>query len=136
MASTAAPRVLALRTILLATSLFLCAINALAQTASPAPSGVHFERVLVIGTKDAPPFSMKDDRGEWTGLSIDLWKHIAEQLHLRYRFKKTTLEGLVDQTAAGEWDGAIAAITVTAKREGSCRLYPTVLCHRARDRCC
>jgi len=106
-----------LRTILLAISLFLCAIEALAQTPSPAPPGVDFERVLVIGTKDAPPFAMRDDRGEWTGLSIDLWKHIAEQLHLRYRFKETTLQGLVDETAAGESDGAIAAITVTANRE-------------------
>jgi ABC-type amino acid transport substrate-binding protein len=115
MASTAAPRVLALRAILLATSLFLCAIKALAQ--SPALPGVDFERVLVIGTKDAPPFTMKDDRGEWTGLSIDLWKHIAEQLHLRYRFKETTLQGLIDETAAGELDGAITALTVTDKRE-------------------
>src|SRR5262252_2113214 len=117
MASTAAPRVLALRAILLATSLFLCAIKALAQTPSPALPGADFERVLVIGTKDAPPFTMKDDRGEWTGLSIDLWKHIAEQLHLHYRFKETTLQGLVDETAAGELDGAIAAITVTANCE-------------------
>ena len=117
MTSTAAPRVLALRTILLATSLFLCAIKALAQTPSPALPGVNFERVLVIGTKDAPPFAMKDDRGEWTGLSIDLWKHIAEELHLRYRFKETTLQGLIDETAAGELDGAITALTVTDKRE-------------------
>jgi ABC-type amino acid transport substrate-binding protein len=106
-----------LRTILLATSLFLCAIKALAQIPSPASPGVNFERALVIGTKDAPPFAMKDDQGEWTGLSIDLWKHIAEQLHLRYRFKETTLEALVDETAAGELDGAISALTVTAKRE-------------------
>jgi ABC-type amino acid transport substrate-binding protein len=60
---------------------------------------------------------MKDDLGAWTGLSVDLWKHIAEQLHLRYRFKETTLQGLIDETAAGELDGAIAAITVTAPRE-------------------
>jgi polar amino acid transport system substrate-binding protein len=106
-----------LRTILLATSLFLCAIKALAQTPSQPPPGVNVERVLVIGTKDAPPFAMKDDRGDWTGLSIDLWKHIAEQLHLSYRFKETTLQGLIDETASGELDGAITALTVTAKRE-------------------
>ena len=117
MASIAAPRVLAMRTILLATSLFLCAIKALAQTPSQPPPGVNVERVLVIGTKDAPPFAMKDDRGEWTGLSIDLWKHIAEQLHFRYRVKETTLQGLIDETAAGELDGAVTALTVTAKRE-------------------
>ena len=103
MASTAAREFWRLRRILLATSLFLCAIKALAQTPSPAPPGVNFERVLVIGTKDAPPFSMKDDRGEWTGLSIDLWKHIAEELHLRYRFKETTLQGLSMRQPLGSW---------------------------------
>jgi ABC-type amino acid transport substrate-binding protein len=60
---------------------------------------------------------MKDDMGEWTGLSIDLWKHIAGQLHLPYQFKETTLQGLIDETAAAKLDGAIAAITVTEKRE-------------------
>jgi len=110
-------RVLALSRTLLAISLFLYAIKAVAQTLSPASPGMNFERALVIGTKDAPPFAMKDDRGEWTGLSVDLWKHIAEQLHFRYRFKETTLQGLIDETAAGELDGAVAAITVTAPRE-------------------
>ena len=89
----------------------------MAQTPSPAPPGVTFERVLVIGTKDAPPFAVKDDRGEWTGLSIDLWKHIAEQLHFRYRVKETTLQGLIDETATGELDGAVTALTVMAMRE-------------------
>ena len=103
--------------ILLAISLFLYVIEAVAQTQSPASPGLDFKRTLVIGTKDAPPFAMKDDRGEWTGLSVELWKYVADQLHLRYRFKETTLQGLVDETAAGELDGAIAAITVTAPRE-------------------
>jgi ABC-type amino acid transport substrate-binding protein len=110
-------RVLALCRILLAISLFLYVIEAVAQTQSPASPGLDFKRTLVIGTKDAPPFAMKDDRGEWTGLSVELWKYVADQLHLRYRFKETTLQGLVDETAAGELDGAIAAITVTAPRE-------------------
>ena len=106
-----------LRTTLLAAALLLCAAKASAQAPSPETPEVRFERVLVIGTKDAPPFAMKDGNGEWTGLSIDLWKHIAEELHLHYRFQETTLDGLVNGTASGELDGAISALTVTRSRE-------------------
>ena len=31
-------------------------------------------RQLIVGTKEAPPFSMKTSDGQWTGLSIDLWQ--------------------------------------------------------------
>ncbi len=74
-------------------------------------------RVLVVGTKEAPPFSMKAEDGTWSGISIDLWRRIAEELHLHYRFKETTLQGLIDETAAGSLDAAVAALTVTNERE-------------------
>jgi polar amino acid transport system substrate-binding protein len=44
-------------------------------------------RELVIGTKVAPPFAIKAKDGTWHGISIDLWRHIANQIHLRYRFQ-------------------------------------------------
>jgi ABC-type amino acid transport substrate-binding protein len=51
-------------------------------------------RELVIGTKVAPPFAMKSEDGTWHGIGIDLWRRIAEQRHLRYRFQETTLNDL------------------------------------------
>ena len=74
-------------------------------------------RVLVIGTKEAPPFAMKAEDGTWGGISIDLWRRIAERLHLQYQLKETTLDRLINDTAAGSLDAAVAAITVTAERE-------------------
>ena len=47
---------------------------------------ISSEKELVIGTKEAPPFSMKTTDGNWIGISIDLWRRIADELHLRYRF--------------------------------------------------
>jgi polar amino acid transport system substrate-binding protein len=73
-------------------------------------------RELVIGTKIAPPFAMKTEDGAWRGISIDLWRRVADQLHLRYRFQETTLEGLTDGVAAGSLDAAVAALTVTGSR--------------------
>jgi polar amino acid transport system substrate-binding protein len=75
--------------------------------------------VMVIGTKISPPFAMKSDDGVWSGISIDLWRRIAAELHLQYRFKEVSLDELINGTAAHRLDGAIAAITVTAGREDS-----------------
>ncbi|HVV92254.1 MAG TPA: transporter substrate-binding domain-containing protein [Hyphomicrobiales bacterium] len=84
-----------------------------APTASLAPG-----RELVVATKEAPPFAMKQRDGTWRGISIDLWKRIAGRLGLRYRFAEVpTVQALVDGTASGSFDAAIAALTVTAARE-------------------
>jgi ABC-type amino acid transport substrate-binding protein len=43
---------------------------------------------LVIATKEAPPFVIKRADGTLYGISIDLWRQIAEQMHLRYHFSE------------------------------------------------
>jgi polar amino acid transport system substrate-binding protein len=76
------------------------------------------DRELVIATKQAAPFAMKVADGTWHGLSVDLWKRISDQLHLRYRFvEMATVEDLLKATSEGSADAAVAAITVTAERE-------------------
>ncbi|MGA8655051.1 MAG: transporter substrate-binding domain-containing protein [Chthoniobacterales bacterium] len=84
-----------------------------ARGETPAPPEA---RELVIGTKVAPPFAMKAEDGTWRGISIDLWRRIASQIHLRYRFQETTLQGLIDGVAEGSLDAAVAALTVTGSR--------------------
>ena len=75
------------------------------------------DRELIVATKDAAPFAMKGPDGSWQGISIDLWRHLADSLHLRYRFIEVdTVQDLVAATRPGEADAAIAAITVTAAR--------------------
>ncbi|MDF2998800.1 MAG: amino acid transporter substrate-binding protein [Xanthobacteraceae bacterium] len=80
----------------------------------PAPlSG----RQLVVGTKEAPPFAMKEADGKWSGISIDLWKRIAEQLKLDYRLvEEPTVQGLIDGASAGKFDASVAALTITGQR--------------------
>jgi polar amino acid transport system substrate-binding protein len=75
--------------------------------------------VMVVGTKIAPPFAMKSDKGAWSGISIELWRRIAADLHLKYRFENVSLGELIDGTAAHRLDAATAAITVTAARAES-----------------
>src|SRR5437868_15372798 len=46
------------------------------------------DKELVIATKEAPPFVIKRADGTLYGISIDLWRQIADQLHLRYHFSE------------------------------------------------
>jgi polar amino acid transport system substrate-binding protein len=97
----------------LAALALFCGI-AQAQPGNPPIS----DKELLIATKEAPPFVMKRPDGTLHGISIDLWRRIADRLHLRYRFaEQPTVEALVAGTAEGSFDAAIAALTVTAARD-------------------
>jgi polar amino acid transport system substrate-binding protein len=90
--------------------------GALAQS-PPGQAQPGADRELVIGTKEAAPFAFKSPRGSWRGISIDLWRHIAERLNLNYRFAEAaSIDDLIDGTASGRYDAAIAAITITSGR--------------------
>jgi ABC-type amino acid transport substrate-binding protein len=85
--------------------------------AQPGSSGAS-EKELIIATKEAPPFVMKRPDCTLYGISIDLWRRIAERLHLRYRFaEQATIHEVLEGTANGSFDAAIAALTATAARE-------------------
>lgn len=91
----------------------------LALVANLAVPALQAAEPLVIGTRESPPFAMKDAAGQWTGLSIDLWRETADRLDLDYTFREMgTPESLVDGVANGTLDASVAAITVTAARAG------------------
>jgi polar amino acid transport system substrate-binding protein len=84
---------------------------------SPENADIATQKELVVGTKEAAPFAMKGADGTWQGISIDLWRRVADELHLRYRFAEAPdVQGLIDGVAAGKFDVAVAAVTVTAGR--------------------
>lgn len=74
---------------------------------------------VVVGTKQAPPFAMRDEGSAngWTGLSIELWEAIAASLGLETVYRELPLKGLIDELEARRIDVAVAALTVTAERE-------------------
>ena len=69
---------------------------------------------LVVGTKEAPPFAIKNEKGEWSGISIELWRKLAGDLKLQYRLVEApSVTALLEGVEAGRFDVAVAAITVT-----------------------
>jgi polar amino acid transport system substrate-binding protein len=110
-------RALAVLVVIVLPALAFASHCARAQPARPLTPPIP-DKELVVGTKEAPPFAMKQADGSWHGISIDLWRRIADRLHLRYRFsEQPTVQALVQETADGSLDAAIAALTVTAARE-------------------
>lgn len=72
---------------------------------------------LVVGTFDAPPFSLRTDQGEWTGISIELWESILDEMGLPYRYEERSFKGLLDGVSDGSLDAVVTALTLTTERE-------------------
>lgn len=106
-------------------SLLLPSAFAAAQdgpSAQPAVTGQEdsaVPRVLKVGTKEAAPFAFKDEEGEWQGLSIELWKNVAEELEIEYELEELPLDELVARVESGRLDAAVAALTITEQREST-----------------
>jgi polar amino acid transport system substrate-binding protein len=74
---------------------------------------------VVVGTMRVPPFVLRTDDGQWSGLSIDLWKEIAADLKMSFEFREYDydLAGLLDAVERRQIDAAVAAIPVTLEGE-------------------
>jgi ABC-type amino acid transport substrate-binding protein len=75
------------------------------------------KRHLIVGTKQAPPFAIKNADGTWQGISINLWRTLATALGVTYELREFDLEGLLQGVAEGTLDVGVAALTITAERE-------------------
>ena len=71
---------------------------------------------LTVGTKEAPPFAMKDNDGNWTGISIDLWRQIAAKLNLTYEFMELDQHNLLEGLTNRSLDVVVAVLTITPER--------------------
>lgn len=96
-----------------ATAIMALTVSASAETTADLPVADP----LVVGTKEAPPFAMRDAEGRWHGVSIELWDHVARELGRPYEYRELPLEGMLQAVADGEVDVALAALSVTAERE-------------------
>jgi polar amino acid transport system substrate-binding protein len=74
------------------------------------------KKKLTVGTKEAPPFSMKDNNGRWIGISIDLWRQIATELNLTYEFRELDQYNLLEGLTNGSLDVVVAELTITPER--------------------
>jgi len=72
---------------------------------------------LVVATRETPPFAMRGADSAWEGVSIALWRAVADHLDVESEFVELELAALLDSVAAGAVDAGAAALTITADRE-------------------
>ena len=96
----------------------LFALTLVAILITPWTPAVTAEQgTLIVATRHVPPFSIKQDDGSWQGISIELWRQIADRLDLEYRFREMGLKEMLDAVQRHEVDAAVAALTITSERE-------------------
>ena len=97
--------------VLAAALLALALLVAGGARADDAPAA---NSVPVVGVVRAAPFAMQDNDGNWRGIAVDLWRHVAQDLGIAYQFREMPVADLL----AGLENGTLlAVITATASAE-------------------
>ena len=95
---------------LAALGLFCLAVSAFAD----APRETQTLRVAVY---DVPPYGYVDSDGSISGVSVDLWRRVAEQMEWPFRLIPISdMESIISGLEQGRFDAAIGAITITLER--------------------
>lgn len=103
--------------------LVVVAGNLSAFAAGPSGSDENGEDVgggvLRVGVREAAPFGLRDEEGDWSGVAAGLWEMMAERAGLEYEFVPYGLAEMLEGLRTGELDVGVAALSVTAERERS-----------------
>jgi len=102
-----------------------------ASLAAPLDCALAVERrptaPLRVAVYDVPPYGTVGSDGALSGLSVDLWRRVAEELEWEYRLTPVSqMETILSGLEQGRFDAAIGAITITPEREARIDFsYPT-----------
>lgn len=88
-----------------------------AASAQPDAAQAPSKRKLLVGVIVGPPWSMQDEDGNWSGITVDLWREIATNLGLAYEFKQYDLNNVQKAVQEGAVDVSAAGLAITAERE-------------------
>jgi ABC-type amino acid transport substrate-binding protein len=72
---------------------------------------------LRVAVYDVPPYGYVDTDGSISGVSVDLWRRVTEQMEWSFRLIPTSdMETILSGLEQGRFDAAIGAITITPER--------------------
>ena len=74
---------------------------------------------IVVGIKLAPPFIIQTKSGDYTGVSLDLWEIIAQELDYNYKikiYKQNEIQKMLKDVENNNIDVCINPLTVTGSR--------------------
>ena len=100
----------------IAIALAVCLVGAAARSSASGAERAPDEP-LRVAVYDVPPYGSVDAEGLFSGASVDLWRRVAEDLHLTYRFIAVAqMEDVITGVERSQFDAAIGAITITPDR--------------------
>ncbi len=99
-----------------AVGLLACCLAASgANAAEPGAEGPY--EPVRVAVYDQAPYGSADAQGLFSGVSVDLWRRVAEDLALPYRLTAVPqMEAVLAGLEHGRFDVAIGAITITPDR--------------------
>jgi polar amino acid transport system substrate-binding protein len=78
----------------------------------------HETGPLRIAVYDVPPYGYVDTDGSISGVSVDLWRRVAERMEREFKLIPVAdMESILGGLEQGRFDAAIGAITITPERE-------------------
>jgi polar amino acid transport system substrate-binding protein len=84
-----------------------------AFAAEPPPTAV-----LRVAVYNVPPYGYTNPDGSISGISVDLWRRVAEHLQRQFKLMPVSdMESVLAGLEQGQFDAAIGAITITPERE-------------------
>ncbi len=92
----------------------LCAALVLGLTLMAGP--VMAKTLIVAHDTNFKPFEFKDEKGDYTGFDIELWKEIAKRLGVDYKMQPMDFNGIIPGLQAAQIDVGIAGMTITEER--------------------
>ena len=72
-------------------------------------------RTLLVGVSDFPPYSVKSPENLWDGISVDLWRQLADEQGLVFEFREVPKDSLLRMLEKGELD---VALGINASSQG------------------
>lgn len=94
----------------------LCVVALLPGKLSAQDDGIQSE-TLQVGVSELQPFAMKTVDGQWEGVSIDLWREVADRMGVDFELREYgSVRALTEAFVKGDIDLTPMA-AVTAERE-------------------
>lgn len=88
-----------------------------AQETATEPSASTTTGIMVAVNANFRPFLFKDESGNLAGFDIDLMNALSAAGDFEVGYQDRPFDGMLDALAAGEYDAAISAITITGERD-------------------
>lgn len=70
---------------------------------------------LVVGTHEIAPFVVRNADGTWSGISIDIWKRVADEQGLTYTIREVPIAALFEPEKSGL--DVVVSVNITSRNE-------------------